>query len=306
MKRRLIQIGKSTLLLSVPRDWVKSNNLAKGDEVELNTDQDKLSVVCNSRVTKQRLGLDISGYKGMLPRLIYGLYRAGYDELELNSQDPSQIDKVKAIIWKEAVGYEIMEQKGDKCTIVNITGKFDDFDHLLRRLFLVTLTLADEAAAGLGKGGSSMEHVVYLEEENNRLATMLIRAVNKYGSFGFKKLGPLYYIIQELERIGDQYKYIAQNFIGRESQSAKLVTTAILSQAGQLLRSVYELFYNFHTENIEAVKSRRDAAVSALLKARKKPLSWDDRLVVEHALCISGRAFDMVNSIIILRVEQGT
>ena len=73
MKRKLIQIGNSTLLLSMPREWVISNNLSKGDELEIQIDQDKVTVSCDSRRQKEKLSMDVTGFKDMIPRLLYSV-----------------------------------------------------------------------------------------------------------------------------------------------------------------------------------------------------------------------------------------
>ncbi len=302
MRRKLIKIGNSTLLLSLPREWIVANNLVKGDELEVEIDEDKLYVWPDSRKRREKLSMDVTEFRDTLPRLLYSLYRSGIDELEIKSKDPKLIEKVKSIIWKEAVGFEIIDQKNDSCRIVSVSGKIEDFENIMRRLFLVTLTMGEESIAALKRSGS-MENIIYLEQENNRLTNVLIRAINKYGSHGFRKIGPLYYIIQELEKIGDQLKYMAQ-FLSHKK--GKLVfrnsMVSLFEESLQILRKVYELFYKLNQEKAYEIRKMRNELVEEILKNYQKKLPEHELILLQHSLNIASRSFDMVSSIFILRI----
>ncbi|MBI2574722.1 phosphate uptake regulator PhoU [Candidatus Woesearchaeota archaeon] len=300
MRRKLIQIGKSTLLLSAPREWVKQNSLSKGDEVEVDADNDKLTIWCDSRAKKEKLSIDATEFRNMLPRLLYSVYRSGVDELELRSRDPEFLGSVKSIVWKEALGFELIEQKEGFCRIVNVSGKVEDFGNILRRLFMINLTMADEAVLSIRKN-AGIENILYMEQENNRLAAMLLRSINKYGSFGFRKIGPLYYIVQELERIADSYKFISQRLVKKNrNASLKPASISLLADSGTVFRQVYELFYSFNPDRAEKIKSLRNRVIREITEQYAKKPSGDDIVVLNNALSIAARSFDMVTSIIIL------
>ena len=300
MRRKLIRIGKSTLLLSAPRDWVIANSLSKGDEVEVAIDNDKLTIWCDSKIKKEKLSMDVTEFRHMLPRLLYSVYRSGADELELHSKDPAFLGSIKSIVWKEALGFELIEQKEGFCRIINVSGKIEDFSNILRRLFMINLTMADEAVLSIKKN-EGIENLLYMEQENNRLAAMLIRSINKYGSFGFKKIGPLYYTVQELERIGDHYKFIAQHLSKKKGKvSLKPAVIEILRNSGSVFRMVYELFYSFHPDNVEKIKDMRNKVIEEIMKQNSKNPSEDEILILNNSMSIAARSFDMVTSILIL------
>ncbi|MBI2133474.1 phosphate uptake regulator PhoU [Candidatus Woesearchaeota archaeon] len=302
MKRKLIKIGNSTLLLSVPREWAISNNLSKGDEVEIVMDQDKLTVWCDSRLQKEKLVLDVTEFREMLARLLYAVYKSGIDEVEIRSKDPALIDKIKSVIYKEAAGFEILNEGKDFCTIVNVSGKIEDFHNMVRRLFLVTLTMGQESVTALRKN-KALENILYLEQENNRLTTILTRAINKYGSYGFKKIGPIYFIIQELEKVGDQYKYLAQHFHSKGKKLAlKPNTIKLLEDASQLLRTVYEFFYTFNPKKVDEIREQRNGIISRASELYAQKLNEDEFVMLHHSLNICTLAFDLSTSIFILKV----
>ncbi len=302
MKRKLIKIGNSTLLLSIPREWVIANNLTKGDEVEVLTDQDKLSVWCNSKIKKEKIILDVTKFKEMLPRLLYALYKGGIDELELRSNDPEFFEQIRSVVWKDTVGFEVIEQ-GDKfCKIVNVSGKMEDFPTILRRLFLVTLTISEETTYLLKKNGS-MKNIIFLEQENNRMTSILIRAINKYGSYGFKKIGPLYYMIQELEKIADQYKYMALHFSENATRKQiKPELLQIMNESTSYLRQIYELFYSMNSSEVHNIKISRQKLIEKIKAQFSKKPTEDEIAVLHHNLNIITIAFDLISSILILKL----
>ncbi len=303
MKRRLVKLGDSSLFLSMPIDWVQQNSLSKGDEVEVQQDQDKITIWAGSRSKKDLLKMDVTEFKGMLPRLLYSIYRFGYDEVELVSNDHQLLEKIKSVMWKETVGFELMDQTENMCRIVNVSGKVEDFNNLLRRLFLVTLTISEEALSALKKG-IEMENVLYLERENNRLNSMLVRSINKYGSNGFRKIGPLYYIIQELERIADQYKYMAQHFNKDKKHSRiKPSVISIFEKTNMFFRKIYELFYSFEPSKIEGIKESKNEIVKCILSELDKQ-PQPDAVVINSLLTVTARSYDLVSSIIILRMND--
>ncbi len=302
MKRKLIKIGDSTLLLSVPREWVKANNLMKGDEIEISQDNEKLVIWPEAKAKKENIVLDVTGFKELTARLLYSMYRRGLDEIELRSSEPMFIDNIKKVVWGETVGFEIIEQGKGYCKIVNVSGKIEDFDNIIRRLFLVTLTMGEEMKSSLRKG-SGFQNILYLETESNRLTSMLLRAVNKYGSYGFRKIGPLYYIVQEVERIGDQYKYMAQHFMRRKSRlEAREMAMKLFDEAVLVFRKIYELFYEFSPEKASGIRKMRNDIIAKLLIHHTKKLSNDETVTLHHSLNIVTRAFDMEMSIFILRI----
>ncbi len=302
MKRKLIKIGNSTLLLSVPREWVITNNLTKGDEVEIVVDQDKLSVWCDSRLKKEKLVLDITDFREMMARLLYAIYKSGIDEVEVRSKDPALIDKIKSVIYKEAAGFEILNEGKDFCTIVNVSGKIEDFHNMVRRLFLVTLTMGQESVSSMKKN-RVIENILYLEQENNRLTTILTRAMNKYGSYGFKKIGPIYFVVQELEKIGDQYKYMAQYFIKKNKKpTLRPSTIKVLEDSSQLLRIIYEFFYTFNAKKLEEIRDMRQDIVDKANDLYGQKLTDDEMVLLHHSLNIATLSFDLTTSIFILKV----
>ena len=83
-------LGKSSLVVSLPKDWVSSNNLSRGDMLRLEVQRD-LSLLIQPAL-KQRGGLrkiTVDVFEGETPdsiiRTVIGCYLNGYTDIELKS-----------------------------------------------------------------------------------------------------------------------------------------------------------------------------------------------------------------------------
>ena len=78
--RRLQKIG-SSILVSLPKEWVDANNLKKSNQVEIETNQNNLSIrtQLNKRPSKEVvISYPLSKGEGIVPT-ITGAYLLGFD-----------------------------------------------------------------------------------------------------------------------------------------------------------------------------------------------------------------------------------
>ena len=54
MKRKLVRQGSSTLMISLPSKWVKSNNLDKGSEIDIDEKENVLEISVERKEKKSR------------------------------------------------------------------------------------------------------------------------------------------------------------------------------------------------------------------------------------------------------------
>ena len=85
--RRLQRIG-SSILVSLPKEWVDANNLDKGSQVEIETGQDSVSISANkeTRPTKELvISYPLSKEENIVAN-ITGAYLLGFDIIVINSK----------------------------------------------------------------------------------------------------------------------------------------------------------------------------------------------------------------------------
>jgi phosphate uptake regulator len=121
-ERRLQRIG-SSMLISLPVDWIKTHTLKKGDIVSVETNNDN-SISIFPTDTRREILKEVTI---LLPGLstekllnqIYGSYLLGYDLIQIKGISPINYEnreQIKSVIRK-LVGLEIVDEDSFKITI---------------------------------------------------------------------------------------------------------------------------------------------------------------------------------------------
>ena len=307
MKRKVIQIADSTQLISLPRKWCLANSIHKGDELEVEGIGDKLTVSCKPEIKIEKAELHMKEYGILAPRVIYSLYKKGIDEVKIYFNSPEDVQLVQKALKNETVGYEIVEQDSQSCLIKNISSNIMAFDTMLRRTFLLLTSFAEETAHALSKKEfASLKNLLGLEESNNRFTTLCRRYLNKYGSQGNTKIGPLYAMIEELEKIADEYKYLIVSLGNLKNIDAK-INPQILGAYQTLLKMLQETYHSFYkmepekVANIAATRKQMVAEWTSLLHQIKNPTEF---VLMHHALVLMQKTFNLVGPMIILNIHN--
>ncbi len=306
MKRSVIQLAGRTLLVSLPAKWADLNHVKKGDELELTEDGHKLVVTSERKMNLESAELDADTVGDLIKRYIFALYKKGVDEIDIKYSDPKVADIIRDTILNETVGYEIVSQTPKSCIVKLITsGNITEFDSLLRRTFLILLSMAEEIVTSLK--GNNFEHLsksALLEEPNNRLTTVCRRSLNKWGAEGFNKVGPIYYIVEELENIADEYHHFCINLYNlRNSQNKSLrpESLSVMERTNTMLRLFYETFYKFDKAKLNEMSAIRKKIVEDAHKmVETKKMSAADYYVVHHGVSIVERIYCMTGPVLVL------
>lgn len=309
MKRKVIQIAGSTQLVSLPRQWAKAHNVQRGQEIDVQEDGNRIIMTADFKPVAETATLDISKMGDMVHRAIGAIYRKGVDELTIKYDDPSLIEAVHSAIGKETVGFEILEQGSNYCTVKYVGGNVEEFSAMLRRTFLIATSMAQESVAALkNKQYKLLNNLAFLEETNNRFTSLCRRFLNKTGApKEYSKIGPLYYIVEQLEKIGDQYKYICQHFSNLEGKNIVLNADVLetFEKANSMVSFYYALFYKFDTDVLVELKKRRNYVVEKAHKLFEKKLTYADYWLVHHSLMITEHVFSMSGAALILNISTG-
>ena len=297
MMRKVIQIAGSTQLVSLPRQWAKAHNIARGQEIDVQEDGDRVIVSTSNTPPIEKVEIDVSELNGMIARFIHALYKRGVDEIKVYFGKPEIMVKIQEAISKEAVGYEVLEQGSGNCTIRYVSGSLEEFDSVLRRTFLLLLTMSEQTYDSLKTTNyPQLKNTAFLEEANNRFTTVCRRHLNKMGTQAHGKIGPLYYIVEELEKIADQYKYICQHFSNLQDKKI-MINTDVLNLfefSNKMLRVFYELFYKFDVDKIVQLKESRDKVVETAHKLFEKRLTHADYWMLHHSIVLANMIFCLV------------
>lgn len=138
MKRKVMELGHSCYVVSLPKKWVDAHNIVKGDELDLEqTDEGLLfsSDKKSSNLKELSSSADFSS-KTSLRTYIINAYRSGYDVIKLFGSVLKQ--NVFDIVTDDLIGFEAFSEK-DYIVIESVSEpSYDIFKKLIeKRLFIV-------------------------------------------------------------------------------------------------------------------------------------------------------------------------
>ena len=257
MKRKVNRVGTSTLTVSLPSKWVKDKGIRQGDELEVVEIGGNLTLSTNGGAHRKTIELDISKYGVMTGRLVGALYKAGFDEIKLTFKDESSGKLVEKELAKGFLGLDMMHHAKHYCLLKSMASiKSEELDNSIRRMFYLVLDNARDALHAIKEKNFDELLVIADKDKNvNRFADFSRRLLNRYGYHGHEKTGSLYYILEETENIGDQFRDLARYLHEKKfiPDDAVLDMYALLVD---FIEQFSDLFYKFNAENYRAFGER--------------------------------------------------
>ncbi|MBI4148237.1 hypothetical protein HY490_03010 [Candidatus Woesearchaeota archaeon] len=289
--RKVIHQGKGTLTMSLPSKWTRELGITPGDE--LGVEQRGLQLVVSPSVGRRRgkkTEIDLKGLsKGLVYVVMNNCYIRGDDEVKLLLDSPEQHQAVLDGI-SQLIGFEIVEHSQKSCTIAELAlSEREEFDTLLRRIFLILLSMADDGASELAKKKPApLIPIAQRDHTVNKLVAYCLRVLNKKGGVDVNKAMHLYTTLTLLEQLGDQYSRFYH-----EVNAVKPTTAQLCRRIATLLRQFYELFYTFNKTKASAIKDERDRLRKEINTTFPKLKTRDDLLALHHLRQIGDLIIDL-------------
>ncbi len=233
--RRLQRIG-SSILVSLPKEWVDANNLDKGSQVELDTGQDSISLSANkeTRPTKEIVISYPLPKEENIVANITGAYLLGYDVIIINSKSilPGKDREEIRNSMRRLVGMEIIEEDASH---INMQFLLDattlNPSKILKRMSSIALGMYDDVLNGLiADDKSNLQTLSNRDVEVNRQYFLLVRLIRSTlvdkrlsNAFNLENIDILDYRVAAngLENAGDSIVELS-NFILNFSLSKEL------------------------------------------------------------------------------------
>ncbi len=180
--RRLQKIG-SSILVSLPKEWVDANSLDKSSQVELETGQDSISISLNkeTRPTKELVISYPLPKEENIVANITGAYLLGYDVIEINSKSiiPGKDREEIRNSMRRLVGMEIIEEDASH---INMQFLLDATTlnpaKILKRMSSIALGMYDDVLNGLiSDDKSNLQTLSKRDVEVNRQYFLLVRLI---------------------------------------------------------------------------------------------------------------------------------
>jgi len=291
MKRKIVQHGCSSLTITLPHAWITKFGIKKGDELEL-TEQGNIIIISTKQGSGQsRKSIDTTEFGFFNKNNLSHLYQLGYDDIEIKFDNDKILNEIKARV-PECIGFEIIDQKGNKVYVKSIANALEsDFDIMLRKVFLITKEMGTDVLEAIkSKNYKKLNELRNLEHINNKFSMFCARILAKKGYKEPERICQIYSMVKGLEKIADEYKYICDLLSEyRKPIDRKIIT--FFEEANNYYNLFYEIFYKFGSEKKELVYRGRKELIkkgSDLLKNSKA----EESLLLHNLLNVITKAYD--------------
>jgi len=261
--RKVQRFGRSTLMVSLPSEWVKSVGLKPGDIVRIEVREDGSLLIIPEILIERKLKekesiikIDHTTPEEVLVRSIYAMYIAGFDKIVIECTEQyiltQQLHAIRNIV-RMLIGAEIVEQTANKVTIqVFIDVEKYGLENLVLRMINSLKSMLDFLLLSIRSGRQEhLKELMELEYELDRIHALAVRytyVLNMFGGTPF--LTEYRALIKDLEDIGDALTNVAEVF-SRNSNMLKKMSKCLsyqLEELKEMLFYVFDLIYDSLTK----------------------------------------------------------
>ena len=182
--RRLQKIG-SSMLISLPSEWVKNNNLKKGNMVMIEVNRNNSISLYPSDIEAEdvkevNIPYPVPSIESLINQ-IYGAYLLGYDIIRIRGKSLISFDDRELIklAMRKLVGLEIVDEDGS-----NIISQFLldantlDAEKILRRMSSIVAGMYKDTLSGFQKRENGIEKLIASrDDEVDRQYFLLVRLI---------------------------------------------------------------------------------------------------------------------------------
>ncbi len=290
--RKIINFGNSSYVISLPKDWITTNKLNKGDAVALEKnganqllifpkpadDKPKSVKVANINVNNKSI------YE--IKREIVSAYLDNNSSIAIVGDNISPMSESIRDIITDLAASEIMEQTSKKIVVRD----FLDMNtialpDLIRKIDLIIRAMLNDAKENLDYPSAGHKNIPSRDKDVNRLSFLASRMIRQFmrDPYFQKKVGlssieifELYNIVQRQEAIGDAIKRLSRF---TEKNIAKLQKNKQLKDS---VKNLMELIYNFYVDGMKAYYKRDRMLASSIANRRLELTEAYDKCCAEH------------------------
>ena len=208
MKRRIIQLGGRTLLVSIPYQWASEHDITKGSEINITeTPQGILLHTNESAPKKVVVHIDSKDVERLLRRTVLSGYTSGANEV-IVSHKPSEMKPLQDIT-KEFIGFDIVSQDKNKTVFQDFSTRDEkNVRQVFQRALMILKTMISEGKDGLEQNDSKLFTTIQQLDVNLNRACHYCYRYSRKNSLPVQETVILQLVAYSLEKSGDIYKNI--------------------------------------------------------------------------------------------------
>ncbi|MFH1398878.1 MAG: AbrB/MazE/SpoVT family DNA-binding domain-containing protein [Candidatus Woesearchaeota archaeon] len=304
MKRKVVKQGPTTLMVSLPSQWVKRYSIAKGDELEVEEVERSICITTAKARASEPVEFDARNLdQDTIKKFLSELYKAGYDEVNILFDSAKIVPQIQNIVSSVMIGFEIVNHFENSVVIKSVSQSIEqEFDSILRRIFLLTKQLGTSSYELIAKKEyARLSEVVIIEDTNDKLTNFCMRILNKRGYKKYSKTQFMYCIIWQIEKIADEYKYIFEYLMQNPDTKISAHALALYNEAISLFNDYYELFYSYNKEGVVKLTKRSRKLIEESMQQLCNSKSKQD-VFLTHCSVLLNRIYNLISPLIGLNV----
>jgi len=267
MKRKVNLVGNSTLTVSLPSQFIKNNDINKGDELDIELDGNKIiySIGNNQQEDKEiTINLDNQSLYSLF-RYLTIIYRMNYKKVILTFSKPELLYERGKIplfspsvrtqstinfIIQRFVGAEIISQTANKVVIeFFIADGQIDFDKIEKRIFFLIKETLNDLFQATEKEFKLFYDTIHDRQDNIiKFINYYLRELN-FANWGDHKKKMIWSSMIFLEQIVRKIRYLSEN-INKFGCTSKVKN--YIKESFDLVSKQVDLIYN--TKDIHKIK----------------------------------------------------
>lgn len=272
MDRKIMSLGRSSLVVSLPKHWVKLNELKRGDVVSLAVQRDRSLVIYPSAQKKKEseeivLYVEPDEEQGLIVRKIIGCYLNGYSQFHVISKGIFSVPQRKAIRNVVRMLYmRIMEADSKSMRIQTLIDESKaSIELAIRRMHLITYSMCQDMLNSLKNQDMMLAKSVFsLDDDVDHFSLFLLRLLRNAAQdpalanqLGVEPLDCMDFqaLVHRVEHVADYSANIARHLImlnGRQQKIPEELLSLMFAagtEATNLYSGAVEAFF---TKDIES------------------------------------------------------
>jgi len=263
-------LGKSSLVISLPKPWLKMNNLSRGDKISLSIQNDGSLVVhpvedVGEKTREIHLCVKADESDDSIIRRIIGSYLDGYTTVKLTSTRIFTVGQQRAI--RRIVGtlyMMIMESKASSITLQTLIDESKaSVISGIERMHVITYSMCQDVLNSIKNWDKDLARsVVSLEDDIDQLMFLLLRLIrgaalspSLANRLNLDPLDCLDYqtLVDKIERIADHTTNAAKSVIALIESGIEVpedVTAVLLKAAGIAVTSYDRAVHSFLSKDV--------------------------------------------------------
>jgi len=259
-RRKIVALGRSSLVVSMPKAWLELQGLGKGDEVSLDVHADGSLMIQSMEEKRDRgrvihLGVEAGEADGSIVRRIVGAFLDGYTVVKLSSGDVFSPGQQKAV--RDVAGRLYMMVLESEARSIVLQTLVDESQasvvSSIERMHVIAYSMCRDILEALREGDVGLARsVLILEDDIDQLRFLLLRLIRRVAMdpvlgrrLKVDALDCLEFqtMVSTIERIGDHATSIAESVI-RVIESGIVIPENVfeaLTEAAEITFSSYDL-----------------------------------------------------------------